>query len=1294
MVYKNRPTIGLLMPDLVGWYYQKLLFGIVAGCGEYRVNLRTFVGDYLKHSKDKESGKKLLFDLANKNNIDGIISPTGSLCINMDEGEINAYFKNFSPLPIVSISGSIKGFPVITSDNATGMYQVVDHLVTVHGYRKMAFLAGHEGDEDSEIRLNAFKQVLHDNNIPFDNSCIFYGDFSRPCAKEGLHTLLDVRNLEIEAIVCGNDNMALDVCKELQKRKIRVPQDIAVTGFDNRPSGEVSFPPLTTVGQQIGEQGKTAVKILFEMIQNRRVPENAILPATLIIRPSCGCLELSYGNEKLPGVNPLPGKRETLPVNGQSRLIDLIKTGYCSSPEMRTKAALLINAFISDMEEKKENPPFPSFINTYREIVYHSKITEEELAAWDTIVKLLLDYYSSTATDVIIKKDIEIAKLQAGKLKAEIKTLILERAKPADNNFLWDYNFFLNPLEKCRHFDELLNEIIINFPRSEMSCFYLVLYEGARYGLGKDAVPTEKARLHIGYEDGKINKYDEGILFNTANLLPGGRFDYYNENLFIMYPLHASEKHYGYILFEYEQKNLRIFHSTYTCLCTAFDTITYVSGMERYRNQVDKTNRELDNLNKNLERKVKERTMDLEKANEKLKELDTAKTNFFANISHELRTPLTLILSPLESLLAGDFGKPVLSDPAVYSVFTAMHINSIRLLGLINTLLDFSKIEAGRMELKKQKTDLVKLLHFYVNSIHSGVRSKGLKIEFICRTEKILMNLDRDMIEKSFFNLISNAIKFSSREGKITVELRQEKNTILLSVADQGIGIPPDKLDAVFERFTQVEGNRSRKYEGTGIGLAFTREIIELHKGTITAESTLGEGSVFTIRLPLPDADSQEIKEGEDVEDVEEAGFNEIQNRVTVEFTGEKDSGPHGQAVSKKTAGPENPEQAPGKEAYILVVDDNSTMRDFIKGLLEKKYTTKTAVNGKHALEVIEKGIPDLIVSDVMMPEIDGLELCRILKENMETSQIPIILLTARMDITARIEGLESRADDYLFKPFNARELFARIRNLLEKHRLEQDLQTANEALWSEMETARQIQSSLLPTKAAIPGFEMACYLQSASLVSGDYYDVIHTGERSWLVIGDVSGHGVTAGLVMMMVQTAINVLLAKHPDISPAQLLSDINRTIKNNIGKLNQEKYMTINVFVLIEKNRFLFSGLHQDIFVYRADSNTVDILETRGMWVGLMDDISGLVKNDAIDMKKGDTLLVYTDGITEANRKNWSPGERDKRFGEAKLVKILKAHGHKKPDEIKAVLQHELEGYICDDDFTFVILQSNSD
>lgn len=401
---------------------------------------------------------------------------------------------------------------------------------------------------------------------------------------------------------------------------------------------------------------------------------------------------------------------------------------------------------------------------------------------------------------------------------------------------------------------------------------------------------------------------------------------------------------------------------------------------------------------------------------EALLEINQAKTTFFSNISHEFRTPLTLMLGPLEELLVTPTSEIA---PHIREQITSTYRNTKRLLRLVNTLLDFSRIESGRVQARYQPVALALFTADIASSFRSIIESAGIRFSVHCDTCNDYVYVDREMWEKVVLNLLSNAFKYTT-EGEITVSLVREQEKAVLTVQDTGAGISAHDKLRVFERFYQVPNATGRSYEGSGIGLSLVNELVKLHQGTITVESEEGQGSTFTVSVPLG---SNHLPQHQVAPDPYPplSHIHTVRQDILMEDVLLSN---HEEEVA--SAGEETP--ATSAKARILLVDDNADMRAYIRRLLEKEYHVETASDGKVALEKIGTRKPDLIISDIMMPIMNGVQLLTALKENPDTHRIPIILLSARAGEEAKIAGYDIGADDYLIKPFSAKELMARVR--------------------------------------------------------------------------------------------------------------------------------------------------------------------------------------------------------------------------------------------------------------------------
>jgi signal transduction histidine kinase len=399
---------------------------------------------------------------------------------------------------------------------------------------------------------------------------------------------------------------------------------------------------------------------------------------------------------------------------------------------------------------------------------------------------------------------------------------------------------------------------------------------------------------------------------------------------------------------------------------------------------------------------------------EALAELDRAKTAFFSNVSHEFRTPLTLMLGPLEEMLKANTSTA--TDER--GQLQVIHRNGVRLLKLVNSLLDFSRIEAGRIEANFEPVDLATFTTDLASAFRSAMEKAGLKFHVECSPLPENVFVDRGMWEKIIFNLLSNAFKFTF-DGSVTVNLCTDSGDAVLRVTDTGTGIPDEELSNVFKRFHRVQNARGRTHEGTGIGLALVHELVKIHGGTISVESKSGKGTAFTIRIPVGKLHLPTDRIATKRTKASTALRGDVFVEEALHWMPDKVAEPFGETPPKtKTESP---------RPLVLVADDNTDMRDYVCRLLRGRYDIVTAEDGDQALKAARAKKPDLILSDVMMPQTDGFELLKAIRSDPDLKAVPVILLSARAGDEARVEGIEQGADDYLVKPFTGRELLARL---------------------------------------------------------------------------------------------------------------------------------------------------------------------------------------------------------------------------------------------------------------------------
>lgn len=456
----------------------------------------------------------------------------------------------------------------------------------------------------------------------------------------------------------------------------------------------------------------------------------------------------------------------------------------------------------------------------------------------------------------------------------------------------------------------------------------------------------------------------------------------------------------------------------------------------------------------------------LEENNSRLRELDEAKSRFFANISHELRTPLTLLLAPLESIRQRGAGE---LNAQTREWLDTMHANGMRLLKLINDLLDLVRLESGQLQLRPESFSVPEFLRGLVSAVQKMAEDKRLRLRMEIDPAAGAFWGDRDKLEKVFLNLLFNAIKFTPGGGVITFGVKPVGDTGLqFSVQDTGMGIPAEQLRHVFTRFWQADNSAQRKYQGVGIGLALVKELVEAHQGKVEVQSDVGVGTRFTVTLPVIDrgapAGAVSSKELAPVDEPTPAvmaaappdeWLSRLYRRAEM-FP----------AMTPLQATVRPPTDATrGGRPRLLIADDEPDMLRYLKSHLEEDFQVLEAVDGRQAIEMAQQYEPEACICDMMMPEVDGLEVCRQLRQRPTTQHVPILLLTARADEETKLEALTAGASDFLTKPFSTVELRVRVRNLYESRRLQRELAWQNKKLEATLEQLKETETQLVQSE-------------------------------------------------------------------------------------------------------------------------------------------------------------------------------------------------------------------------------------
>ncbi|WRH65076.1 MAG: SpoIIE family protein phosphatase [Planktothrix sp. GU0601_MAG3] len=669
-----------------------------------------------------------------------------------------------------------------------------------------------------------------------------------------------------------------------------------------------------------------------------------------------------------------------------------------------------------------------------------------------------------------------------------------------------------------------------------------------------------------------------------------------------------------------------------------------------------------------MAKQLKESFTILESKNKELQKLDQLKDEFLANTSHELRTPLNGIIGIAESLIDGATGD---LSPQTNSNLAMIAASGRRLSSLVSDILDFSKLRYQNIELQRRPLDIRAIVDAVLILSQHLITHKNLHLINRIPVDFSLAEADENRLQQIFYNLVGNAIKFTP-EGIVEISAiilpETKKSQMAITISDTGIGIEANKLDRIFESFEQGEGSTAREYGGTGLGLTITKQLVELHGGEMTVESEVGIGSRFTFTLPI----------AENV--VKTPMENQIKSYLKPIQINTLLSVNPGFSQLSMNYSPET--------IKILIVDDEIVNRQvLLNNLSLHHYAVFQASNGEEALELIAKGLrPDVMLLDVMMPKITGYEVTQKLREQFNQTELPIILLTAKTQVQDIVTGLNMGANDYMIKPFAKDELLARIKTHVNISRL----QTENLRLATELEVTRRLQQMILPRPeelAMISGLEIVGFMKPAEEVGGDYYDVLETDGVVTLGIGDVTGHGLESGILMLMTQMGIRTL-TEIRETDPIQFLNILNNTLYKNVERMNVDRNLTLAILNYYQ-GLLTISGQHEEILIVRSDGN-IERIDTinLGIPIALDENITEFITSTTVELKTGDGVVLYTDGITETFNVD------RQQYGLNRLCNVISKNWQHPIEEIKQIVINDIVTFRGEekqfDDITLLILK----
>lgn len=662
--------------------------------------------------------------------------------------------------------------------------------------------------------------------------------------------------------------------------------------------------------------------------------------------------------------------------------------------------------------------------------------------------------------------------------------------------------------------------------------------------------------------------------------------------------------------------------------------------------------------------------------NERLRQVDRLKDEFLANTSHELRTPLNAITGIAESLVKGIAGP--LSEKTKANLGMVIYSGK-RLSNLVNDILDYSKLKERDLTLNLMPVDMKSLVEVVLQFSKSLTVGKPIQLNNEIGDDIPLVKGDENRLQQIMYNLIGNAIKFTE-SGTVSVSAAENGGMVTIKVLDTGIGIPEGKLEDIFKSFEQVDSSATREHGGTGLGLSITKQLVELHGGTIGVESQVGKGSTFRFSIPIC---REKVK----------AAASSVPGTADLSLEPVSEIRPDGAVV--RTAGKSKPvaPAATRRGGYrILAVDDELVnLQVLINHLSLHDYEVIKALNGQEALDIIlgSEEKPDMVLLDVMMPRMSGFEVCREIRRRYTASELPVIMLTAKNRIANLVEGLNSGANDYLAKPFSSEELLERINVHLQLLKANRDLKQANEKLEDYNQTLEQkvaerthdlkeknkliidsmifashMQQDILPLEekitAALP--QHFILFKPKDIVSGDFYWFEQVGDYIFLAAVDCTGHGVPGALMSMIGYTLLNKLVMEQRVHDPALILEYLHKDVRAASKQRGERHIESAGMDVSlcrIENKKITFSGAHMSLFIAKAGKagkrQAIPVVEVKGdrkSIAGLYKDTGRSFTNKEIHLQSGDMIYLATDGFAHQNN------SKDEKYGKKRLMQFLQS------------------------------------
>lgn len=1052
----GRPTIGLIFPDVVD--FGAMCWGAFDAAAEQGANAICFQGSPLKSPIGFSAQANRLYDLIDRRTLDGLVIWTGWLGQFVGAAEAVRFCEQFAPLPVVSISQQIDGIPCVLGDNYQSMRDIMAHLVEVHHCRRLALITGPRSNLESAERYQAYRDLQARYGMAFDPALVISAQFTYDAGVEAVRQLIDQRRTAFDAVITGDDFVALGVIEGLQARGLRVPEDVAVVGFDDAPHAQATIPPLTTVRQSAYDQGFQGVRLLLARLHGEPYPAQVSLPMRLIIRQSCGCSNPAVLRAMAAGPSSEDQAAGSSLASDRDRIAGQILASLGDVTE-RVEAhhvTRLLDAFVQEIEAGSAGVFIPALEAILTELIDRRAnvfVCQDVLSAMRRVILPLLDERASLirATNLWGQARVLVGemalRIQAQRhLKVALQTRLL---REIGQEFITTFDL-----------DDLLDLLVQEIPKIGIAGCWLV-----RYGATANDQP-ETAYLLAGFDGSQVlDGSASGQRFPAHELAV--RWLARDDRPFqvIVEPLYFRERQLGFVIFEPGPRDGTIYEALRGYLTTA------LHGALLFQHNLD------------LYREADQARADAEKA-------DQLKTLLLANVSHDLRTPLNVIQGYAETALNNPRQYGITLPDNLREDLQQIRSSADYLTRIINDLLDLSRAEINELDLYSEIVDprplLVRVFENMAESRADG--STRLDWQLSLPDQLPLIQADPDRLRQVLFNLLSNAWNYTT-EGRIVLGADVQPPYLHIWVQDTGAGIPAEDQERIFGAFETRESARGRQ-QGIGLGLSISRQLVALHRGFMSLESAPGQGSTFHVYLPLPSLSGEQVPladtgcaamlllSSDGAASPTALALAERQGWMTAEAATEADLGAlladddchyvaiawdlgaaapgdwtliqriqaHPQlcrlplllfGVDPQAASPGQGDAAPVTQVmlkplsgeallqaitgllprqmstHVLAVDDDPQALRLYRTLIQRALpacTITLADSGEKAVRHLRQGPPpSLIILDLMMPGMDGFEVLERLRAQPRTRAVPVLVLSGKLLTQADIERLSQQ---------------------------------------------------------------------------------------------------------------------------------------------------------------------------------------------------------------------------------------------------------------------------------------------